>query len=145
MVTCDLLRLCGLFQTYWHPVNTTNFQVTVTDENDCTASAQITIQVDSNREVYIPTVFTPDGDGRNDGFTIMGSDAAERINELKVFDRWGNLVFETSNIPLGAENLGWDGRFNGQLVSSNVFVYYAIVQFKDGATEQFGGDVLVLR
>ncbi len=127
------------------PISTTTFQVTVTDENNCTALGQINIQVDSNREIFIPTAFTPNGDGRHDGFTIMGSDAAERIVELRVFDRWGNMVFETSNIPLGAENLGWDGRFNGQLVSSNVFVYYAIVQFRDGETEQFDGDVLVLR
>ena len=127
------------------PISTTTFQVIVTDENNCTTSGQITIQVDSNRDVYIPTVFSPNGDGRNEGFTIMGSDAAERIVELKVFDRWGNMVFDTSNIPLGAENLGWDGRFKGQLVASNVFVYYAVVAFRDGVTEKFVGDVLVLR
>ena len=127
------------------PISHTTFQVTVTSENNCTATAQINIRVDSNREVYVPTAFSPDGDGRHEGFTIMGGDAAERIIELKVFDRWGSLVFETINIPLGAENLGWDGRFNGRMVQSDVFVYYAIVQFRDGVTEQFVGDVLVLR
>ncbi len=127
------------------PISNTIFEVTVTDENGCTASEQIAIRVDNNRAIYIPTAFTPNGDGRHDGFTIMGSDAAESIIDFKIFDRWGNMVFETANIPLGAENLGWDGRFNGQLVSSNVFVYYAVVQFRDGATEEFVGDILVLR
>ena len=127
------------------PISNTTFQVTVTDENDCTASGQIAVRVDNNRAIYIPTAFTPNGDGRHDGFTIMGSDAAESIIDFKVFDRWGNMVFETANIPLGAENLGWDGRFDGQLVQSNVFVYYAIVQFRDGEREEFVGDVLVLR
>lgn len=128
-----------------NPVNTTTYQVTIVDETGCEATDEVTIHVIKDRPVYIPNGFTPDGDGINDGFTVFGGPAVDRIQELKIFDRWGELVFDTKNIPPSNEGLGWDGTFNGKTVNPGVFVYLAEVRFIDGEVETYSGDVTLVR
>ncbi len=128
-----------------NPVNTTTYQVTVTDEIGCEAIDLVTIRVIKDRPVYIPNGFTPDGDGINDGFTLFGGPAAEEIANLKIFDRWGELIFEARNIPHSNEAVGWDGTFNGRTVNPGVFVYLAEVRFIDGETVSYSGDITLVR
>jgi gliding motility-associated-like protein len=127
------------------PVNTTTYQVTVRDSNDCTATDDITIFVEKNRPIYIPNVFSPNGDGKNDFFTLFGNPAARRIVQLRVYSRWGSLVYETSDIPLGVERLGWDGTFRGQPLTPDVFAFYAEVEFVDDEVVLYEGDITIVR
>ncbi len=89
--------------------------------------------------------FSPNGDGFNDNFTIFGGPGARVIRTLRVFDRWGNLVFEAQNVPLGQEQYGWDGRFNGEPLSPGVFTYLAEVEFIDDVVVLEEGDVTIVR
>ncbi len=87
---------------------------TVTDINGCQASASILVDVDYQRDVYIPNVFSPNGDGRNDEFRIFTGLGVVSINYIRIYDRWGNLVHEEGPqmpSPTGAGN--WDGSFKG--------------------------------
>lgn len=127
------------------PVNTTTFVVTVTNELDCTATDEVQVRVLKNRPIYIPNAFSPNGDGRNNFFTLYGGPGARTIKRLQIYDRWGELVFETQNIPLNIENAGWDGTFRGQKVNNGVFVYVAEVEFIDDEVVTFSGDVAVMR
>lgn len=127
------------------PVQTTTYRITVMDPNDCIAVDTITIFVIKDRPVYIPNAFSPNDDGINDAFTLFGGPAARQINRLRIFDRWGALVFDRSNIPLGQEALGWDGLFKGRPVNPGVFAYMAEVEFIDGESVLYEGDVTVLR
>lgn len=127
------------------PVNTTVFQVTVTDLTGCIATDSVRVAVIKNRPVYIPNAFSPNGDGPNDRFTVYGGPAVENIQLLEVFDRWGNLVFSQDDFPPNDGSMGWDGTFNGQLMNSSVFVYRAEVRFIDGLVVDFKGDVTLIR
>ena len=117
----------------------------VTNENGCTATDEVTIRVIKDRPVYIPNVFSPNGDGVNDGFTIFSGPGLQEIEKLQVFSRWGELVFEASGILPNDESLGWDGLFNGEPVDPGVFVYIAQLRFADLEVVQMEGDVTVLR
>jgi gliding motility-associated-like protein len=64
---------------------------------------------------------------------------------MKVFDRWGNLVFDRENIAFGQEGAGWDGRFNGQKMPPGTYVYLIDVQFINGTTIQYKGDITLIR
>ena len=72
------------------------------------------------RAILIPTAFSPNGDGVNDEFRIMGNDI--KAASLEVFDRWGKKVFESDN-----PTIGWDGMVKGKVAEMGTYVYHAVV------------------
>ena len=70
------------------------------------------------RDVYVPTAFTPNQDGKNDQFKVIAADNYKRF-KLQVYNRWGQVMFETTDI-----NKGWDGRFKDAVQPSDVYIYY---------------------
>ena len=127
------------------PVNTTTYSVTITDETGCTAVDEVTIFVNKVRPIYIPNAFSPNYDGFNDFFTAFGGPAARQIKELRVFNRWGALVYEATEIPLSEPTLGWDGTFKGKDLPPDVFAYYLIVEFIDDEDVLYEGDVTIVK
>ena len=134
---------CSL--VFVNPTSTTEYQVLVINEDGCTATDLVTIRVIKDRPIYIPNIFSPNGDGINDGFTIFSGPGLEEIEKLQIFSRWGSLVYETENILPNVESLGWDGNFKNQPVNPGVFVYVAQLRFVDQEVVQVQGDVTVIR
>lgn len=118
--------------------------VKVTDENGCMGRDTVRILVEKDRPIYIPNVFAPDKPFPNDHFTLFGGPAAQIINLLRVYDRWGSLVFETRDIELNEPVLGWNGTSKGDKVQG-VFTFYASVRFIDQADVEYKGSVTVVR
>lgn len=126
------------------PDNSVTYTVTVITENGCDDSAEITLYVDKERNLYIPNVFTPDGDGINDVFTVYPGQGVEQVQLMQVYDRWGNHVFERTDFdPLDIE-LGWNGYFRSQKMNPGVYVYYIEVLYEDGVIIPYKGDVTIL-
>ncbi|MEM6963463.1 MAG: gliding motility-associated C-terminal domain-containing protein [Bacteroidota bacterium] len=125
------------------PVNTSQYSLTVIDGNGCVTTDEITVFVEKGREVFIPNAFSPNGDGDNDRFWIFAGQEAVRVSEFRVFNRWGEQVYEALNFDpkLQTEFNGWDGRMRSQELNPGVFVYYAKIEFLDGRVEVFKGDV----
>ncbi len=130
------------------PLQTTDYTLTVINANGCEAFADITVEVDANRNVFIPNVFSPNRDGRNDDFRIFACRGVQQVNAFQIYDRWGGLVFSGDNIPpncLDGIPL-WDGiGQNGKPVNPGVFVYTIEVQFLDNVKLLYRGDIAVLR
>ncbi|MEM9919740.1 MAG: gliding motility-associated C-terminal domain-containing protein, partial [Bacteroidota bacterium] len=127
-------------------VDETRYSLTIIDENGCSAEAEILVRVRKERNVYIPNVFSPNGDGVNDVFMIFaGDNLIKSINSFQVFDRWGELIYEDFNFMPNDPTRGWDGRLRGELLNPAVFVYWAEVEFVDGWKELYKGDVTLLR
>jgi gliding motility-associated-like protein len=96
--------------------------------------------------VYIPNIFSPNGDGENDEFTIFADQkAVVNIHYLQVYSRWGELLWERHDFPPNDVSLGWDGTFQGLPMNPAVFVYQAELEFIDGRKELFKGDVTLER
>ena len=127
------------------PVQATLYTLSITDENGCIAIDETLIEVIPNYEVYIPNAFSPDEDGINDGFTLYANTNVAAIQELLIFDRWGELIFKNTNFQPNDPTAGWDGRFRGERMNAGIFVYMAKVAFIDNHVELFKGDVLLLR
>ncbi len=126
------------------PFTTMTYFVMVTDSNGCKALDSIVVKVDFNGKAYIPNAFSPNSDGINDVFYVLGK-CVEEVRVLRIFDRWGEMVFEKSNTPPNDPLYGWDGKFRGKDMNSDVFVYYIIVALPDGTTVEMKGDLTLLR
>jgi gliding motility-associated-like protein len=127
------------------PLTPKLYRITVKDSLGCRAYDEVYINVIKKRPIYFPTAFSPNADGVNDFFTGFGNQAAIGIKEMKVFNRWGDLVFEANNIALNNESKGWDGYFKGKLLDPDVFTFYAVINFIDNEELVYKGDITLIR
>ncbi len=127
------------------PLNTDIYAITVIDSTGCTATDSVTVRVNKNRPIYIPNAFSPNFDGTNDIFTAYGNPGAEQIQLMRIFNRWGALMYEGKNLPLNSTTMGWNGIFKNQQMQPGVYVYYIIVDFIDGVSVAYEGDITILR
>ncbi|HVI46607.1 MAG TPA: PKD domain-containing protein [Chitinophaga sp.] len=86
----------------------------------------------------VPSAFSPNNDGINDVFYVK-SFGATKFN-LKIFNRWGQMVFESNNA-----NIGWDGRFKGTVQPIDAYAFTLSLEFTDGAKAVKSGSVTLLR
>lgn len=118
---------------------------TILVENEyCLDSAEVKIFVDETRRLYVPTAFSPNGDGFNDFFYLQSPDPAT-ILSFQIFDRWGNKLFEEFDLQVNDPNTGWDGNSTGEIVQSGVYIWNAEIEFFDGRIEKWSGDITVIR
>ena len=129
-----------------NPLTTTTYTVTTTDVNGCTASDDVTVTVSPyiNPEVFVPNAFTPNGDNINDFFFVYGPDVT-MIYSMTVFDRWGEILFHSENIPAEDSLKGWDGTYGKKAAPAGVYAYLIDVQLKTGAHQIEKGNVTLLR
>jgi gliding motility-associated-like protein len=119
------------------------YEVTATDENGCTSTDTVNLVVLDVEEcqletLFIPTAFSPNGDGRNDLFRIT-LEGAYDIFELQVYDRWGEKIFETDDA-----GEGWDGRYDGKLLATDAFGYLLTI-YCNGESISRKGNVTLVR
>lgn len=100
----------------FNPTEDSEYEVTIRSGNSCVETRRIKIRV--IREIYVPNVFTPNGDGLYDTWIIRELDGFTNAS-VKVFNRWGDLVFENK----GAYTKPWDGTYNGKPVGTATFYY----------------------
>ena len=126
--------------------STTNYNVLVEDSNGCTASTSLQVIVRRERPVFIPTGFSPNGDGSNEVFFVQAPEGVVAvINSFEVYDRWGEAVYIRRNLLPNDPSSGWDGKGDGQLHNPGVFVYVVELEYSDGVVETLTGDVTLMR
>lgn len=126
------------------PIKTTTYLIRVENQNGCVGLDSITIFVEKFRKVYIPNIFSPNGDGVNDFFFPIADVEAENIKKIMIFNRWGALMYEEEDLDINFLS-GWDGTFNSEPVNKGVYVYVIEILFKDGYIGTFSGDVTLFR
>ncbi len=123
------------------PIVTTLYSLNAEDSSGCKANGQITVFVIQKHNLFIPNVFSPNGDGNNDYFEIYGSKHVVKFMQLQIFNRWGEMVFETNDVQFK-----WDGHYKEELVSPGVYIYHLKVTFTDGSsTEPYAGSLTILK
>lgn len=132
---------------YANPKLTTTYNVKVADQYGCTNTANVTVTTVCNGlNYFIPNTFSPNGDGVNDIFAPRGV-GLTRVNSMRVFNRWGEMVFEKMNFmandrtPTG----GWDGNYKGKPASADVYVYIIEFVCENAAIVPVKGNVALVR
>lgn len=124
---------------------TTTFTVTAFSRYGCEDSAKVTVNVlCDHSQVFIPNSFTPNGDGQNDVFYPRGV-GIKIINSFRVYDRWGEMIFERKGIQLNDESNAWDGTYKGSKPRPDVYVYAIEAVCLSGETINWKGDVSIIR
>ena len=131
------------FQRFF-PLQSWKVHVTVIDSNGCVAVDEMLVRVDQKRHVYIPNIIKPNS-VENGIMTVLGGPDVEKVESFRIFDRWGELVYEALDFQANDPAKGWSGLHDGRLVLPGVYVYYASIRFIDGEIEIFKGDVTVFR
>ena len=108
-------------------------------------SAATNVKFEDCERVFVPNIFSPNNDKTNDFFYIQDGGNVLKIKSLKVFDRWGGLVFQAADILPNDESAGWNGALNNALLPPDVYVYVAEIVFKNGETVIKKGDVTLVR
>jgi gliding motility-associated-like protein len=121
------------------PSVTTIYTVEATSPDGCTGTASATIFVELIcGEYFMPTIFSPNEDLNNDELCLLGSCITEL--SLKIYDRWGELVFETTD-----QSECWDGTFKGKPMNAASYVYVLELTLQDGTTVSEKGNVTLVR
>ncbi len=133
----------GLSSNETNPVHTFSgdgiYEITLqATEGNCTAETTTSIEVNYQDLTFLPTAFSPNGDGRNDAFRVLGTDISQM--EMCVFNHWGELVFTGTNPAQG-----WNGQINGKEAQAGNYTYLIQGSKTDGEKISFSGTVALLR
>jgi gliding motility-associated-like protein len=114
------------------------YYVLIADQNGCIDSSSVTVLSGIDDclppHVYVPNIFSPNGDGQNDILFVRGEGI--KYLEFNIFNRWGEKVFETTN-----KNIGWDGTYKGKLCNPAVFAYVLKVTFTNNEVFVLKGNI----
>lgn len=132
------------------PVNDGFYYLEVTDLYGCLATDSVRVNVIRNYgdRIYVPNVFSPNGDGANETFAVqVKPNAVRAIRSLRIFSRWGEMVYECTDCNRdGSGTAGWDGQLSGgRPTKPGVYVWIADIEFTDGEQHTFRGDVTLVR
>jgi len=130
------------FEQVATPEETTTYTLTIIDDaTNCSITREVTVfvrEVVCDRpNIFFPNAFSPNGDGNNDVLFVRGNAISEVY--FAIYNRWGEQVFESNS-----KDIGWDGTFNGQVVTTDVYGYFLSVTCVDGTTFETQGNVTVL-
>ncbi len=127
---------------YEFPVDTGHYPITLTviDDNGCETTITKILEVEGEFGIYVPNAFTPDFDFLNEGFGPKGFGISEINYSFFVFDRWGEIIFES--YTLFEE---WNGTYKGKFVQNGVYVWKLEFQDINGKTHSKIGHVNVIR
>jgi gliding motility-associated-like protein len=127
------------------PETNTAYIITVSNSSKCTASDEVFIKVVcDNSNLFLPTAFTPNGDGLNDVFYPMGV-GLFKIQSLRIFNRYGQVVFEKSNFNANDRSAGWDGSYKGKTSDPAAYIYTLEVICKNNEVLTINGKILLIQ
>ena len=122
------------------PTSTTTYKVVGMNQWGCTDSAFTTVTVTYPGQIFIPTAFTPNGDGLNDVFRVVNPSGFQ-LAEFKVFNKWGQVIYNNS----GNIQQGWDGTLNGTPQDIDTYSYIITLVAPDSQKKLYKGTVALIR
>ncbi len=127
-------------RTSFTAIAATTVQVEIEDIRGCILTDEVQVTVDDSKRIYIPNSFSPNDDGVNDTFSVLGN--AGEVVDFQVFDRWGSLVYNSFGGSVN-ESPGWDGKLRDGQLQRGIYIYTLSVRFPDGEVKRYTGDILL--
>ncbi|HMQ89671.1 MAG TPA: gliding motility-associated C-terminal domain-containing protein, partial [Flavilitoribacter sp.] len=127
------------------PLQSGSYTLKASNDTGCIAEKTVRVSVDSRDLIYLPSAFSPNGDGVNDRFSIFTKAAVLKILDFAVYDRWGGQVYRNPTLSPNNPAAGWDGRIGNRMAPPGVYAYTLKVELVDGSVVVMKGEVLLLR
>lgn len=132
-------------EEYFSNLSAGEYHIRITDANGCSLDTIATV-AQTGCPVYIPNIFSPNGDGVNDYFRIQTADENNvMITRFLIFDRWGSKVYEKYDLPIHSNEGWWDGTYKRFTMNKGHFAYFVEVEFENGMKETFRGTITLLK
>lgn len=142
----DYLSCADCLVSVSKPEYSTTYLLTITDQNGCSVTKRAIVQVDRTPRVDVPNIFSPNGDRRNDEVSIITDNVlVKRINDFRIYNRWGSLVFEVEDKEPNSPDLAWDGTFNGSDLQPGVYVWIAHILLDDNIVNKYTGTITIVK
>jgi gliding motility-associated-like protein len=127
------------------PTQNTEYTVEVKNRGGCAARDRVTVFVICDgTNFFIPNTFSPNGDGVNEIFYPRGT-GLFKIKNFKIFNRWGELMFEKNSFDANNPTYGWDGNFKGIQLNPDVFIYTIDIICNNKSVLTYKGNVALVR
>lgn len=127
------------------PRSTTTYTIRVANSGGCSASDAVTVFVTcSNQNVFIPNTFSPNNDGVNDVFYPRGR-GLYQIQSMRIFNRWGEMVYQRTNFAANDASAGWNGRYKGVSANPDVYTYIIEVICDNSEVIPFKGNITLIQ
>ena len=127
------------------PKENINYITTVQNSFGCTATDTLKIKLQcTDSGLFIPNSFTPNKDGVNDVLYPRGK-GIKTIKYFRIFNRWGELIFEKRDFNIDDKNMGWDGTYMGKDLPTDVFVYSTEMICDGGESFALKGTIMIIR
>ena len=123
--------------TFARPERTTNYVLDLLSDDGCAFTYRIRVRVDERAPVYVPSAFSPNGDGTNDRYELLFDERVREVTTFRIFNRWGTLVHDGP--------AGWDGRIDGRLAPAAVYVFHATVRLANEQVRELAGEFVLYR
>ena len=124
---------------------TTTYKLEAKNAGGCKTTDEVTVSVICNNgNVYIPNTFTPNDDGMNDIFFPRGK-GIYMVKSMRVFNRWGEVVFERLNFQANDASAGWDGTYKGHKLATDVYIYTCEIMCENNEIILYKGDITLLK
>jgi len=131
--------------TNFNALRSGTIQATLETVDNCVITDELQLTIQPKIDIYIPSAFSPNGDGINDNFSILTGAGIEKIITLQIFDRWGNLVFRQDDFLPNDSLNGWNGKWQNRALDNGVYLYYAELGVIDSPAISKSGDVFLIR
>ena len=121
------------------------YTIRVRNSAGCVTEDEVKVIVTCNEaNLYIPNTFTPNSDGMNDVFYIRGK-GVYAVKSFRVFNRWGELLFERKDVTPNDPSQGWDGTFKGSIALTDTYIYQVEVMCSNTEVLKYNGTISLIR
>jgi gliding motility-associated-like protein len=141
----DVLICDSCYDVQFNINKTGTLKLVVLTEEGCVVITEKIIFLDTNIQIFIPDIFTPNRDGINDIFTFYTAETSLWVNQFSVFDKWGNEVYQVKNIDPLNSKIGWDGTYKNKDLGPGVYIYMLLIQRPNEELKTLKGEVLLAR
>ena len=127
------------------PIITTAYTVSVSNAQGCSDLDSMIVFVQHNINIYVPNVFSPNGDGINDRLLISAGADVEAIESFTIFDRWGNMIYLNEHFLPNDPSEAWDGKRKRVTMNPAVYAFRLVARFSNGDSFIKYGDITLMR
>jgi gliding motility-associated-like protein len=127
------------------PFITTSYEIEVMNDDGCSDKDDVIVTVNKNEDIFVPNIFSPNGDGINDEILVYAGSYVRTIREFSIFDRWGNNVFSANDFTPHPSQPHWNGNFKGKSMNPGVYAYHLIAELYDYRQVVRYGDITLVR
>lgn len=128
-----------------NPKQTTSYRIMAVNQGGCVNKDEVTVfVVCNNGNIFLPNTFSPNGNGTNDAFYPRGT-GLYSIRSMRIFNRWGEAVYEASNFKANDASKGWNGSFKGKPAPNDVYVYFVEVICENNSVLTYSGNIALIR